>query len=109
MSKNISDAREFLSGENLLFKDANQLWEQLKGENEISLARQVVEFIRDQKNLLDKLPAERKTKLRLCQQHAELTSKDPELSSSMRHDQALEILSDMFDLEDPALDGDAET
>ena len=109
MSKNTSDAREFLSGEHLLFKDANQLWEQLKGENEISLARQVVELIREQKNLLDRLPAERKTKARLCQQHAELTSKDPELSASLRHDKALEILSDMFDLDDPSLNGDAET
>lgn len=109
MSKNASDAREFLSGKYLLFKDANQLWDQLKSENEIALARQVVELVRNQKNLLDRLPSDRKTKARLCQQHAELTSKDPELSSGMRHDRALEILSDMFDLDDSSLDGDAET
>src|SRR5512147_1406491 len=99
MSKNASDAREFLSGKYLLFKDANQLWDQLKSENEIALARQVVELVRNQKNLLDRLPSDRKTKARLCQQHAELTSKDPELSTGMRHDRALEILNDMFDLE----------
>lgn len=109
MSENTAEAKEFLSGKHFQFKDANRLWEQLKSENEIALARQVVELIRDQKNLVDRLPADRKTRARLCQQHAELTSKDPELSASMRHDKALEILSDMFDLEDPALNGDAET
>lgn len=109
MSEHTAEAKELLSGRHFQFKDANQLWEQLKSENEIALARQVVELIRDQKNLVDRLPADRKTRARLCQQHAELTSKDPELSASMRHDKALEILSDMFDLEDPALNGDAET
>jgi len=109
MSENTVEAKEFLSGKNFLFKDANQLWEQLKSQNEIALARQVVELIRDQRNLIDRLPTDRKTRARLCQQHAELTSKDPELSASMRHDKALEILSDMFDLEDSALNGDAET
>lgn len=109
MSEHTAEAKELLSGRHFQFRDANQLWEQLKSENEIALARQVVELIRDQKNLVDRLPADRKTRARLCQQHAELTSKDPELSASMRHDKALEILSDMFDLEDPALNGDAET
>jgi len=109
MSTNTSDAKEFLFGKFVLFKDANQLWQQLKSANEISLARQVLERMRSGNVLQDRLPSDRKTKAGLCQQHAELTSKDPELSVNVRHDRALEILSDMFDLNDSSLDGDSET
>jgi len=109
VSMNTSDAKEFLLGKFILFDDANQLWQQLKSANEISLARRVLERVRSGNVLQDRLPSDRKTKARLCQQHAELTSKDPELSVDMRHERALEILGEMFDLDDSALDGDSET
>jgi predicted acylesterase/phospholipase RssA len=103
----IDDAKQFLSGKHLRFEDANLLWTELKFGNQISLARRVLEFVRTGKNLLDRPSPDSKT--RLCQQHAELTSKDPELGASMRHDKALEILGEMFDLNNSTLDGDAET
>jgi hypothetical protein len=68
----------------------------------------VLERLRDGKRLVDKLPADRKTKQKLCQQEALLSSKDPKLSTALPHDRALDILADEFDLQDPALDGDAE-
>ncbi|MDZ7597791.1 MAG: tetratricopeptide repeat-containing protein [Desulfobacterales bacterium] len=36
-------------------------------------------------------------------------SKDPEINSAVRHDLAIETLGEEFDLDDPGLDGDAET
>jgi predicted acylesterase/phospholipase RssA len=102
-------ARASLAGKNLAFADAQQLWRDLKKADEISLARRVLERLRDRKGILDSPPADGTTKRRLCQQEAILTSKDSELSAALRHDRALKILSEEFDLEDPALDGDAET
>jgi predicted acylesterase/phospholipase RssA len=107
---NLQDrAHAFLAGTALTFDQANTLWRDLKNADDISLARRVLERLRDERGLIDKLPADRKTRDRLCQQEALLTSKDPELSAAMRHDRALEILTEGFDLQDPALDGDAET
>lgn len=106
----IQKARMYLMGTSLTFAEANQLWQDLKGiDDELSLARQVLGLLRAGKHLLDGLPASRKTREHLCQQHALLTSKDPELSSATQHDQALAILAQMFDLEAPELDGDVET
>lgn len=103
-------ARAFLAGKALRFDAANQLWKDLKNADELSLARRVLERIRDGSGLIDKLPPDRKTKGKLCQQEALLTSKDPELGAALRHDRALEILTEEFgDLDDPQLDGDAET
>lgn len=104
-------ARKFLAGEHLTFNDANQLWEGLRDSDELPLARAVLARLRsgDGKHLLDKIPADAKLRNKLCQQHAMLTSKDQELGATVRHDQALEILSDRFDLSSSALDGDAET
>ena len=63
--------------------------------------------MRKEEDLLDELPPSQKADL--CRQHAELTSKDPELSANSRHDIAIKILGEMFDLDAPSLDGDAET
>lgn len=108
-SPSVTQARQYLAGAAVLFQRADQLWRQLKSENEISLARSVLARLRNGEGLLDQLPSDRKTKAKLCQQHAELTSKDPELSTSMRHDMALAILGAHFDLGDPSMDGDGET
>src|SRR5262245_2143993 len=103
-------ARGFLAGAALTFDDANRLWKNLKNADEISLARRVLERLRDGKGLIDRLPLDRKTRQKLCQQEALRTSKDSELGTSVRHDRALDILTEEFgDLDDPSLDGDAET
>jgi hypothetical protein len=102
-------ANKYLAGEELTFEQADVLWQELKKTGELSLARAVLERIRDGEGLLDGLPKTRKDKERLCQQEALLISKDPELSSAMRHDLALKTLGEEFDLEDAGLDGDAET
>lgn len=109
MSQFVDEACRYLGGAALRFDRVNQLWRQLKADNEISLARPVLARLRSGQGLLDELPSDRKIKAKLCQQHAELTSKDPELSTSMRHDTALGILRDLFDLDDASLDGDGET
>lgn len=109
MSKTVDDARAYLGGAAFLFEAVNDLWPRLKKESEISLARLVLARIRSAEGLLDDLPPSRRTRGKLCQQQAELTSKDPELSASTRHDTAFKILGEMFDLDDPSLDGDAET
>ena len=110
MPHSVDEARSYLDGAFLQFDEANKLWLQLKSENEIRLARLVLNRLRSGQGLLDKLPSDRKIKAKLCQQHAELTSKDSELSASTQHDIALEILRDLFfDLDDASLDGDGET
>ncbi len=109
MSEATERARAFLRGESIAFADADALWRQLKREDELSLARRVLERLRAGEGLLDKLPAKRKVREKLCQQEALLTSKDPEINAAVCHDRALEILADEFDLEDEELDGDAET
>jgi len=102
------EARKYLDGEYVLFEDAHKLWKQLKNDDEISLARSVIARLRsNDKHLRDKVPFDKEDKL--CQQHAELTSKDPELSASVRHDMALEILGEKFKLDDPKLNGNVET
>ena len=103
-------ARAYLAGRDLTFAEANSVWRELKAGDDLSLARRVLERIRLKKGLSGGLPPDRKTRATLCQQHALLTSKDRELSATIRHDLALEILVDGFgDLSDGSLDGDAET
>jgi predicted acylesterase/phospholipase RssA len=102
--------RAFLAGKALTFDEANALWKALKKADELSLARRVLERVRNGKGLVDTLPADRRTRQKLCQQEALLTSKDAELSAALRHDRALDILADGFgDLDDAALDADGET
>jgi predicted acylesterase/phospholipase RssA len=109
MSTTTDAANAFLCGTLESFDTVNQLWRRLKSENEISLARLVLTRIRRDQGLLDELPPDRKIRAKLCQQHAELTSKDPELSANVRHDAALKILCEIFNLDDPLLDADVET
>jgi len=102
--------RAFLGGKALTFEEANALWKALKKADQLSLARRVLERLRLGNGLVDRLPAGRQTRRTLCQQEALLTSKDAELSATLRHDRALDILSDGFGaLDDAALDGDVET
>ena len=106
----VERARTFLAGKALTFGEVNVLWKDLQKADELSLARRVLERVRAGKGLLDSVPADRRTRTKLCQQEALLTSRDPELSTTVRHDRALQILEDeLGDLQDPALDGDAET
>jgi predicted acylesterase/phospholipase RssA len=101
-------ALAFLRGEAIRFAEANELWKQLKREDELALARAVLDRIRNKKGaLLDRIPPGNREQL--CRQHAEITSKDPELNAALRHDQALEVLNEVFNLSSPMLDGDGET
>jgi predicted acylesterase/phospholipase RssA len=104
----VTRARAFLRGEQIEFEEANRIWKCLKKEDELSLARAVLERMRTKDAALsDGIPA--KSRAELCRQHAELTSKDPESNSGVRHDRALKILMDWFDFDSAALDGDTET
>jgi predicted acylesterase/phospholipase RssA len=109
MLKTIDRARAFLRGEALAFQEADALWKKLAEIDELSLARSVLARLRRGESLLDRMPATRRIREELCRQEALLTSKDAELSVALRHDRAHEILAEEFDIEDPALDGDAET
>ena len=104
MSTTTYQARQYLGGEMLSFNEANFLWQRLTDEDEISLARQVLARLREDRDLV---PAS--SSKELCRQEALLTSKDPELGAAFRHDRALALMSHEFCLADPALDGDAET
>jgi len=109
MTTLVDSAQTFLAGEKLTFEQANALWKNLKKADELSLARRVLRRLRAGNGLIDQLPTDRRARNVLCQQEALLTSKDPELGAAVRHDRALQILESEFDLDDPALDGDAET
>lgn len=109
MSDVADRARAFLSGTHLTLKEADDLWRALKRADELSLARRVLERLRGGNGLLGSLPSDPATRNELCQQEALLTSKDPELGAAMRHDRALQILGERFNLDSPGLDGDAET
>ena len=102
-------AGSFLGGEYLTFNDADRLWNDLKENDELSLARAVLSRIRAGRYFLDKMPSDSPILNRLCPQEAMLTSKDVELGATIRHDKGLEILRERFDLDDRSLDGDAET
>src|SRR5438876_2676510 len=88
------EIRAFLAGQQITFEAANRLWRALKAADEVALARQVLARLREPKTLSDRIPAE--IKGTLAAQEAELTSKDPELSAALRHDQAIDILRDYF-------------
>jgi predicted acylesterase/phospholipase RssA len=92
----ISDGRAFLGGTQLSFKEANALWKALKQQDEIHLARRVLARLRKREGIRDKVPVSEAPAL--CREEAELTSKDPELGSARRHDLAIQILEEEFDL-----------
>jgi predicted acylesterase/phospholipase RssA len=108
MSGNSDQARQFLAGANLTFEDVDKLWQALKKEDEIPLARAVLERLRKGECLLDDMPGEKEVLDKLYQQEALLTSKDPELGVAVKHRSALEILKKQFRLDDPKLN-DPET
>jgi hypothetical protein len=90
----VTKARRFLQGEDLPFAEADALWKQLKGDDDLSLARRIVQRMREKpQHLTDGMPSDTATKNRLHQQQALLTSKDPELPASVRHDEALPLAS----------------
>jgi hypothetical protein len=94
----VVQARSFLRGEQLLFAEATALWKRLKTEDELSLARQVVQRMRrEPQSISDGVPSDAATRNKLGQQHALLTSKDPELDRATRHDEALSLLAERFD------------
>ena len=105
----VTQARGFLAGESLTFKEADNLWKELRKLDKLPLARAVLSRLRQGKYLSDALPADKAMLDELCRQEALFTSKDPELSAATRHRLALEILRERFVLQDPTLDGDAET
>jgi predicted acylesterase/phospholipase RssA len=107
----VSHARKFLRGEQFKFAEANELWKRLKGEDQLSLARQVLRQLREKPLCLsDGAPNDTRTREILCRQEALLTSKDPELDSATRHDEALNLLANEFEfIEDKELGGDEET
>jgi predicted acylesterase/phospholipase RssA len=109
MAHVVERARAFLAGSAFPFAEVNAWWKQLQGDDELSLARAVLAQLRKGTGLLDRVPADRRLQEQLCQQEALLTSKDPEMISTVRHDHALAVLAEVFDLDDPAMDGDAET
>ena len=107
----VSRARKFLRGEQLKFAKANELWKRLKEEDQFSLARQVLRQLREKPLCLsDGVPNDTPTKDVLCRQEALLTSKDPELDAATRHDEALNLLANVFGfIENTEIAGDGET
>jgi len=105
----LTRAQSFLSGEALTFKEADELWRQLQAANHISVARAALAHIREEGSLLDRSAQSVGVRRELIRQEAMLTSKDPELSSATRHDQAIALLSQDFDLNDTSLNADPET
>jgi predicted acylesterase/phospholipase RssA len=103
----IADARSFLAGAQMKFAQVDEIWKTLKKNDALSLARRVLEQLKDPNALIDQVPAAAQG--RLCQQRALLTSKDPELSALEKHDLAIAELRRVFDIDNPALDRDAET
>jgi hypothetical protein len=74
------------------FEDADNLWKGLRKSDNLPLARAVLSRLRQGKYLADALPGDKALLDELCRQEAMLTSKDPELSATMRHGLALDIL-----------------
>jgi hypothetical protein len=107
----VDRARKFLAGEQLRFAQADALLEQLKDEDHLSLARQVLAQLREDANWLsDGVPNQQATRDNLCREEALLTSKDPELDATTRHDDALKLLADRFEfIDDKTKGGDGET
>lgn len=107
----VEQAKAFLAGEQILFKDADALWKELKGSGEISLGWSVLARMRKDNGaqLIKGLPKVQETLDKLCQQQAMLMSKDPELPSTIKHDRALRVLEERFALDDSRINTDSET
>ena len=109
MSELHDRARAYLAGESLTVEEVNRLWQALKEADDLALARAVLAQFRKGEGLIDGPVRDRRRRQKLCQQEALLTSKDQELRADVRHDGALAVLDQEFDLDDRALDGDPET
>jgi hypothetical protein len=104
-------AKRFLAGQQLTFEDATEVWTGLEKCDELSLARTVLRRMREVKKAAPaRLAQDSRVLDTLCRQEALLTSKAWELSATVRHRLALEILEERFgSLDDKKYDGDAET
>jgi predicted acylesterase/phospholipase RssA len=92
----IERAQKFLAGETARFNEADEIWKTLKAKDEFSLARRVVlRMLEKPQCLSDGIPSSKRS--RHLRERAMLTSKDPELSATTRHDQALKMLAETFD------------
>jgi predicted acylesterase/phospholipase RssA len=106
----VKSARSFLGGEELPFAQANALWRGLKEVDELALARMVLQRMRiDPDCIIGGIPADDGVRNKLCREEALLTSKDIELDAAVRHDLALKVIANRYNLDDPKLDGDGET
>ncbi len=108
ISDGVDCARRFLGGEDLAFTEADGLWRKLKESNELALARMALQRIRLIRDRIEGFPANPAVADELCREEALLTSKDIELNAAVRHDLALKLLADRYDLASPKLDGDSE-
>ena len=106
-------AAAFLAGEQITLAEADALWRNLRQNSDWAVARAVISRLRDglasDSDILIDATSSRAQRQEWCRQAALLTSKDPELPASTRHDQALAILVQEFDLDSPDLDRDAAT
>jgi predicted acylesterase/phospholipase RssA len=95
-SESVKTARKFLVGENLPFDELKKLWKRLKSEDQLSLARRVIQRMRTKpERVIGGVPNDEKDAL--WREEALLTSKDPELPAVTRHDDALKLLVERFD------------
>jgi predicted acylesterase/phospholipase RssA len=110
ISNYVDRAQRFLRGEDVAFTEADVLWRTLKDVDELALARMVLQRMRvDPECITDGIPADPGLRSELCREEALLTSKDIELDAAVRHDLALKLLANCYDLESSTLDGDSET
>ncbi len=93
-SESVSRARRILRGEAVSAKEILNLTKELKAEKAFGLARKVLGLARD-------LPVQKHAdRLKIAQQLALCTYKDPDLPADSRLDRALEILQECEDLND---------
>lgn len=85
-------AEQFIGGTRLSVKQVDALWKACKTDEAFSHARRVLNRRRSGKNLLDHPDSGDVSADELREQAALMTSKDPDLAASVRHDWALRIL-----------------
>lgn len=102
----VSRAASFLAGTQLTVPELEALRNACLAVNDVSTGREVIEHARKHpKSVRDMDKATRRQQDKLWIREAVLTSKDPELAASYRHDEALRLLAQRFGmLEDPDLD-----
>ena len=103
-SSAMDTARRYLGGQSFEFATLYGLWQDLKNELEFGYARQVLAQLRTDRPvaegglITDGNGPNSRERDKMCQQHALCTSKDTDLSTAVRHDDALSILGQSFDL-----------